>query len=184
MAREMSIVAREKKNIPFVMQVISSQCHRNPVALRNEINKLVSLFKDKMQIFVAYGKCFLHVGTNYLGVYSLEDLNCASILIGGDSEYEKMSAGTYFLTPYLAMHWKEYFLGKKDNSQLDQKSIKRLERWFEPIERIVKINIEPVGESENILAKEFSSVINKPLIYHSGNLEVLRREYNNFFQAF
>lgn len=182
MAREMSIVAREK-NIPFVMQVIGSQCHRDPITLNNKINKLLTQFKDELRVFVAYGRCFSRAGNNHPDIYRLEGLNCASILIGGDREYEKLAAGTYFFTPYLARHWKEYFLGLKDNSPLDQKSAKRLEKWFEPIKRVVKIDVQPAGESENILAREFSSAINKPLICRPGTLDLLRREYNSFCSA-
>ncbi|MFZ5646055.1 MAG: DUF1638 domain-containing protein [Bacillota bacterium] len=184
MAGEMRTVAGEK-NIPFVMHVINSQCHRDPIILKSKIAEALNLFEDEMGVFVAYGKCSSYAGNDQPIVQGFKDLNCASILLGGDSEYEKLAAGTYFLTPYLALHWKEYFLGKMDDCPLDRKSAKRLEKWFEPIGRVVKINIRPETEEiENLSAREFSSAINKPLFYVPGTLDLLRREYDRLCSKF
>jgi len=157
MMREMRIVAVERK-IPFVMRVLSSQCYRDPTSLKSKIDELVCPFlKDKMSVFVAYGRCALFTGNDHLDVYALKDLNCASILLGGDSEYQKLMAGAYFLTPHLALHWKEYFLGKKDNCPLDPKSAKRLEKWFDPIKKIVKIQLQ--SDTEDLENLSFCSKV-------------------------
>ncbi len=181
-AREMAMVAGEKK-LPFTMHVLGPQCHHNPMTIGSKINNMLGSFNKEKRAFIAAGKCFSCAGSNHPGAYRLMETNCASILIGGDREYKKIAAGSYFLTPHLLLHWKEYFLGRDDNAVLKQKSARRLEEWFNPIKRVIKINLYPACENENYLAEEFAGVINKPLLYYSGSLDLLKREYDNFCAA-
>jgi len=180
LAEEISIVAAEK-GIPFKMHVIGSQCHRNPQVLRCKVLKAVDMFKEHVKVFIAYGGCSSFHPGDLQGVHMLNTHNCASALLGGDNPYQRMVKGSYFLTPYLAIHWMEYLLGKSDYSDLDPKTVKWLEKWFEPIDRLIKINIRPeTEEAEVVSAKILSEVTKKPLVYVKGSLDLLRREYESF----
>lgn len=180
LAEEMSIVAVEK-GIPFILHTVSSQCHRDPQTLKCRILEAVDLFKEQARVFIAYGGCssFDHAGLD--GVYALNAHNCASVLLGGDSRYQKMVMGSYFLTPYLSLHWMEYFLGKPAYAELDPKTAKHLKKWFKPIERLIKIDIRlETREIESASAIKLSELIEKPLVYVEGSLELLRHEYESF----
>ena len=182
MAGEMRVVAEEKSN-PFVMQVISSQCHREPAALKQKIDQLVDSFGDQPMIFLAYGNCSGHGAGDHPRVYKLRVSNCASALLGGDSRFQELAQGSYFLTPYLALNWKQYFLGRVQPS-IDRKTASYLEKWFSPMERLIRINLCREAGAEDASAAELAKVIKKPLIAVQGTLELLRNEYDSFVSGF
>jgi hypothetical protein len=181
LAREMKSVAEEHP-IPFVLKVIDAACHRDPNRLRNTIDSYVSpLFSEGFKIFIAYGNCCTYINLDPKNIYHIEALNCAAILLGGEQEYLKNANKAYFLTPYLARNWKEYFLGKPKDFVPDEKTARSLKKWFTSIDKIIKIKVNSSDhDDENELAKQFANLIGKPLVFIKGSLDLLREEYNIF----
>lgn len=173
---EMKRVAEEAKK-PYLMTAFSSSCHRQPEALGCLIENFIDENEGDGLLFLAYGKCFRSSTTIMRKTFRLPAMNCASILLGGDINYQGISSGSYFLTPHLALNWKSYFLGGGDVT-ISPKNASRLMKWFRPMDRAILIELDTHNkELAYESALEFASIIQKPLVKVSGNLDFLKKHY-------
>lgn len=180
--REIRFIA-EQAGVPFMEQVFPSSCHRDPDGLGKLIKNHIDNSEKKVVFFVAYGNCFKSPFTDKPGVFRVEAMNCASILLGGDTCYEPLCKGSYFLTPNLALNWKPYLLGE-NLSHIDVKVQARLVKWFKPIERIILIELESdtlLREYES--AQQLALMIRKPLVRVAGDLTFLTKQYEQFLET-
>lgn len=177
---EMRAIADERRS-PYLMRVCSSQCHRSPEKISRWIEEAIGMLEEGMRVFIGYGGCFPMISKVGRDVYRIEASNCAAILLGGNARFEEYSEGSYFLTPHLASHWGEYFTGRREDIPLESRTRQRLSKWFYTIETLVFINTgSQLARNAARHALEFSEVIEKPLKVVEGDLDFLRREYENF----
>lgn len=142
------------------------------------IEQSIELIDEEVGIFLAYGKCFAAISKGAGRVYRMDAMNCAAVLLGGNSEYERFAEGSYFLTPHLALNWREYFLREKDPA--DPKTRRMLIKWFEPIDRIIIIGMGMDAQRDTASGRAFSEFLEKPLLVVSGSLDFLKKEYDRF----
>lgn len=180
--REMGLVAQEFR-ASFSMKVFPSSCHRDPEGLGRLIEDHVKHISKNARVFIAYGGCYNSSAEIPPGASTIPALNCAAIMLGGNEAYSELAPGSYFLTPHLALNWREYFLGKGSHS-VDEKTASRLAKWFKPIERVIFIEFETSRMlPEYQSAQDFVSIILKPLIRVPGDLGFLKNVYSLFLNG-
>ena len=181
LAKEIRSIA-EQYPYPYRLKIINATCHRDPNHLVSIVDSFISPFlRDGMNIFIAYGNCCPYVNFNSSNIYQVDAFNCAAILLGGNEKYLEYMDKAYFFTPYLSRNWKSYFLGRPKDCEPDEKTLIRLKKWFDTIDIVIKINIDlNFHKDENLLANEFANLINKPIKYVDGSINLLKNEYCNF----
>lgn len=178
--QEMRVVADEGE-VPYLMRVFSSQCHRHPIRLAQLIEESMELLDKDMSVFIAYGECLAPIRNGTRRVHQIRGANCAATLLGERAEYEKRAAGSYFLTPFLALNWRKYFLGGNEKDPISAKVRHRLSQWFTPIQRVIMIDTgTDAAQAAIAYAEEFSELIGKPLTLAKGSLDYLRKAYGDF----